>query len=402
MADVLVAGGGPAGWAIADQCARLGLRTVLVDPRPESPWRATYGMWRDECALLPMGSTWVEASVTRAAGRVLDRAYTVLDNESVRAAVAHPEVRVLADTVGPVRAGPRGCSVTLSSGRVLAAALVIDATGPRPASSPRAEQTAFGVVLPSEVAEPLVAPGEAIFMDWRGSDGTTFLYAVPLPGDRTLLEETSLARRPGMSLTELRTRLLARLAAHRIHHPYADRIQSAGPAHRIRRAADSGVGAVTEFVRIALDLPVPGRRAGVVPFGVAGGLVHPATGYSVAESFRLAPRVAEAIAGALGGGPGKAVRAGWGVVWSPRARVVWGLRRWGLAALLGMDGRVAEFFDIFFQLEPELQRRYLSEREDVRGTVAAMGAVFGAADWSTRARIAAVLINTRLAGEHLA
>ncbi len=358
MADVLVAGGGPAGWAVADQCVRLGLRTVLVDPRPASPWRATYGMWRDECALLPVGSKWVEASVTRAAGRVLDRAYTVLNNESVRAAVAHPEVRVLVDAVGSVRAGPRGCSVTLTSGRVLATALVIDATGPRPPRTPRTEQTAFGVILPSEVAEPLVAPGEAVFMDWCGSDGTTFLYAVPLPGDRTLVEETSLARRPGMSLAELRTRLLDRLAAHRIQ-----------PA----------VSGATEFVRIPLDLPVPARRPGVIPFGAAAALVHPATGYSVAESFRLAPRVAEAIAGG---------RPAWEVVWSPRARVVHTLRRRGLAVLLGLGGRTPDFFELFFDLSPELQRRYLSEREDVGGSVAAMAALFRAADWPMRARIA--------------
>ncbi|HEX8761977.1 MAG TPA: FAD-dependent oxidoreductase, partial [Pseudonocardiaceae bacterium] len=37
MIDVLVAGGGPAGWAVAAACARLGLHTELVDPAPDRP-----------------------------------------------------------------------------------------------------------------------------------------------------------------------------------------------------------------------------------------------------------------------------------------------------------------------------------------------------------------------------
>ena len=48
MIDVLVAGGGPAGWAVAAACARLGLVTELVDLAPDRPWRATYGSWRAE------------------------------------------------------------------------------------------------------------------------------------------------------------------------------------------------------------------------------------------------------------------------------------------------------------------------------------------------------------------
>lgn len=308
-------------------------------------------MWRDECASLPPGSKWVEA-VTRVAAlssRTLTRRYAVLDNSSVQAAVAHPEVTVIADKVGSVR----GRTVTLASGRVLAAAVVVNATGPR---AGRTEQTAFGVVLPSEVAAPLVAPGEAVFMDWRGSDGSTFLYAVPLVGDRVLVEETSLARRPGLGVALLRARLLNRLAAHGI--------------------SPSGT---TESVRIPLDQPVPARRAGVITFGAAAALVHPASGYSVAESFRLAPHLAEAIATE----PSRAGR----VLWSPAARAVHALRGRGLAVLLRLGPRTPEFFELFFDLSPELQRRYLSGREDLAGTAAAMAAIFRAADWAMRAAI---------------
>ena len=34
-----------------------------------------------------------------------------------------------------------------------------------------AEQTAFGVVVPAVVADPLVPAGEALFMDWRPDHG---------------------------------------------------------------------------------------------------------------------------------------------------------------------------------------------------------------------------------------
>ncbi len=97
MIDVLVVGAGPAGWALADACARLGLRTSLVAPRPDALWRPTYGMWLDETAALPLGARWVTARARVQAGgsRWLARSYAVLDNESVRSALTHPEVSVV-------------------------------------------------------------------------------------------------------------------------------------------------------------------------------------------------------------------------------------------------------------------------------------------------------------------
>ena len=142
-----------------------------------------------------------------------------------------------------------------------------------------AEQTAYGVVVDAATAAPLVGPGEALFMDWRPDHGEpgwpTFLYAVPLGGDAVLLEETSLARRPGLPL--------ARAAP-----PPA---RPARPPRHHRRHADARV----ERVRFPVDRP---RHAtpGVLGFGAAAPLVHPATGFSVADALRLAPVVADALA----------------------------------------------------------------------------------------------------------
>lgn len=379
--DVIVAGAGPAGWAAADQCARHGLDTTLVDPNPHAAWPATYGLWQDELALLPARTTAIVPSRTRAFARTarrLSRAYAVLDNESVRTAVANPSVRVVTDRVGSATYGGRGCSVVLASGRVLAGAVVIDATGSRrilagrPIRQSRVEQTAYGLILPEATARPLLAANEALFMDWRPAPGAgrswpTFHYAVPLPGGRVLLEETSLARRPGLPLAELRRRLHDRLAAQGI----------------------PTMSAAIERVRIPVDLPVPRTptlRGGAIPFGAAAAMVHPASGYSLAEVFRLAPRLAEAIAGSLPHGPVAAVRAARHTLWTPPARTVHLLRRRGLATVLALPPhRLPDFFELFFSLPGELQRAYLSGREDVAGTAAAMAAMFGAAPWSLRA-----------------
>ncbi|GAB3442797.1 lycopene cyclase family protein [Actinophytocola sediminis] len=353
MIDVLVGGAGPAGLAVASACARLGLRTELVAPRPSAPWPAIYGMWADEVSVLPAGARYATARARVHAGgeRWLPREYAVLDNESVRAGLVHPEVAVhtgrLADRIGD-------------------AAVVIDATGAhRPGDGRRrAEQTAYGVVVAAEVAAPLLGPGAAVFMDWRqpAPGPATFLYAIPLPDGRVLLEETSLAARPGLGMAELRARLRARLARHGI---------------------DPG-DAPVDRVRLPLARPAP--RPHVIPFGAAAGLVHPATGYSVADSLRLAPAVASAVASGLQlAGAAGARRAVPRVLWSPAARAVYRLRRAGLGTLLALPpDRTAEFFALFFALPAHQQRAFLSEREQLAGTVAAMATMFGRASPAVR------------------
>lgn len=374
--DVLVVGAGPAGWSVAVRCAERGLRTTVVDPHPLGPWRATYGLWADQCAALPSGSSFVSASAVWAGRHRLGRGYAVLDNDSVLAACRRTAVSPVADRVLSARCGDDGVStVRLGSGAAVRAGVVIDASGSRRvlsggrATGPRVEQSAFGVILPAAAAAPVVDAGVAEFMRWDAADPAvpTFLYAVPLPGDRMLLEETSLARRPGVPAAELRTRLATRLAAAGV-------------------ATDDTDDLDTERVRFAVDLPLPRRRRGVVAFGVAAGMMHPATGYSVGDALTTAPAVADAIAGTLPRGGPAAARAAYGAVWSPAARLVRLARQCGLRALLALPPeRIPDFFDAFFTLPEELQRAYLSGRADVRGTAAAMTALFGAVPGALRA-----------------
>ncbi|BBG02007.1 MULTISPECIES: lycopene cyclase family protein [Pseudonocardia] len=411
--DVLVLGGGPAGRALAGACAAHGLRTALADPAPDLPWSATYCAWPEELpADLPRS---VLAARPRARavlpGGGGDRdlgPYAVLDTAGLR---AHLDSRLGGVTVLAGRAdagdlcpgggryrvslrapgagsgapgdrdraggvGTQGAPAAAGSSPVPAAAdalvvdtaLVVDATGApsrlRPVAGPAAEQTAYGVVVPADVARPVLAPGEAVFMDWRppgpGSapgwtDWPTFLYAVPYGDGTVLLEETSLARRPGLPLPELRERLTARLAGLGIAVP------GDAPVERVRFPVDS-----------------PRAAAHPVPFGAATPLVHPATGFSVAPALRLAPEVAAVLGRHLPADPAAAVSAATGLLWSPSARMVHQLRRHGLQTVLDLPARlVPGFFDAFFA--GRSGRAFLTGREDLPGTLAGMAGVFRAA-----------------------
>ncbi|BBX19574.1 lycopene cyclase [Mycolicibacterium duvalii] len=376
--DVVVVGAGPAGLALAGACARRGLVTGLLDPAPERPWTATYGTWSRE---LPAD---LPASViaARAAGRVIARTehhlgweYAVLDVPALQAHLTDRLAGVRRYT-GRAVGSPQPGVVALADGTTLRARVVVDAGGrwrplDRTASRGRpAEQTAYGLILDSAAAAPWTRPGDALFMDWRADHGETgwptFLYAVPLGGDQVLVEETSLARRPGLPLSTLRRRLHARLARHGIAAPKDAR---------------------SEKVSFRVDHPRH-RGPGVLGFGAAAPLMHPATGFSVAASLTLAPRVAGALADRLPQGPDQALAAAQAVLWPPAAQVVHRFRRIGLEALLRMPPEeIPDFFEQFFTLPDSHRWAYLTGRDDLRGHVAALGRLFRMASPRLRRRL---------------
>jgi lycopene beta-cyclase len=373
--DVLVVGGGPAGMALAAACGRLGLVTGLLDPSPDRPWTATYGMWSREIpADLP-----ASVVAARAAGRAialtehqLGWEYAVLDVPALHAHLADQLTGVHVHA-GRAVGSPRRGTVALADGSELRAAVVVDAGGrvrpldPTRARRTPAEQTAYGLVIDAQAAAPLTGPGDALFMDWRADHGEagwpTFLYAVPLGGGQVLVEETSLARRPGLPLSALRRRLHARLAHHGVRIPESAR---------------------SEKVSFPLDQP---RHHGTdaLGFGAAAPLIHPATGFSVAASLHLAPKVAAVLAAHLPDDPDAALAAAGHAVWPRAARAIHGFRLIGLEALLQMPSAdVPSFFETFFSL-PEAHRwTYLTARDDVRGTAVAMGHLFRLADGRLR------------------
>jgi lycopene beta-cyclase len=367
--DVLVVGAGPAGRAVAAACAEQGMRTAVLDAGPNRPWASTYGMWSNEVPSgLPDGVAGVRArgvAIARTRHRLM-REYVVLDTPALR---AHLDTRLAAADVRIVR----GRAVPGSLPR---ARLVIDAGGAgQPLSLRRtrrvaAEQTAFGLMVPAEVAAPVVGGGEALFMDWRPVPGMggwpTFLYAIPLADGRVLLEETSLARRPGLPIDVLEQRLRARLAGHRVTVP---------------RDAER------EVVRFRLDVPRH-RAPGVLGFGAAAPLTHPATGYQMATALRSAPVVAAAIAEHWADGPDAALAAARTALWPSAARATHILRRRGLESLLRMPAmRVPDFFEGFFALPVDVRDAYLDGRARPVATVGAMARLFRTTPWPVRLRL---------------
>lgn len=364
MFDVLVAGLGPAGRALASQCAQRGLNVHAVDPRPDGIWTPTYGLWADQLDDLP--AEVVRSRVHRPRLRatsehVIERDYVVLDNDALQRALP-------LDGVDVAQGQLSDADLADWRGR---ARVVVDARGARVVGAgggaDRAPaQTAYGVVVPEQVAAPVLAGAEGVLMDWRPDwalDPTsprgvaTFLYAIPLGGGQVLLEETCLAAAPGMPVPELRRRLERRLARHGVGLPEL-------------------AGAPSEVVRI----PMLGRdappRPGVMAVGTAGRGGHPVTGYSVAHSLAMAPALAEAIAS---GGP---------VPQPDPWTAADAMRHLGLRSLLRLDaaGTMA-LFEAFGQLRPDQQSSFFSRTSPAGDVTGAMWSMFTSMGWADRRRL---------------
>ncbi|AYF79640.1 lycopene cyclase [Nocardia yunnanensis] len=358
---MLICGAGPAGRALAHRALAHGLTVTLVDPKPRRRWTATYAAWADELPqwLAPQAvAVTIDRPVAWTQRRIeLDRRYVVFDTAALQDSLDVSGARLLEDRVTEITRAARHTthgldlpSVRLASGQVLPAARVIDARGIG-RSAKLAEQTAFGVIT-DRAQWP-----DTYFMDWRDDNGAaadeprSFLYAVPLDRDRVLLEETCLAGRPALPLDTLRERLRHRLRSRGIV------LTGVEPIERVR-------------------FPVHGGRATTAAFGAAGALTHPATGYSVATALRLADAV---VAGDS--------------IWPGAARAVHLLRQAGLRALLALPpADLPLFFDAFFALPVETQRAYLSGRDDLPGTTAAMTRLFLALPRRLRRRLATAVV----------
>lgn len=356
--DVIVAGDGPAAAAVVFECRRFDLDVVAVGP--STTWSATYAMWRDEVPDLPTACFGgiVDRTVVRArTDRSFARPYGVLDNAALRRHLGLDDVHRHGRVERRVDAGDLAVA-HLDDGELLAGRWLVDATGRTDADI---WQTAYGVVVSAaDVERAGYSADAATVMAWLpGVSPPCFVYAVPVEHG-WLVEVTSLAARPLVDPQRLRRVL----------------IDVVGEAAVV---AAEALGR-TETVKIpmgATRLPGPGGR--VVPFGNAGGLGHPATGYSLAASLVAAARLAAAIA--ADADPVDAV-------WSPAVRRARDLHAGGLDVLVRLDGDgLIDFFEAFYSIAPDLWADYLRvDAPEVR-TAAAMRAVFRAAPWSVRRRL---------------
>ncbi|MGV8845731.1 lycopene cyclase family protein [Tessaracoccus sp.] len=267
--DVAVVGLGPAGRALSHRLAAAGLDVLGVDPHPERAWPQTLGGWRRQLpGWLPddvVASTASDPQIRAAAHYPIRDEYAILDNTAVQRATPLTGVSIDEQLLDDA-----GVAALRSRARV-----VVDARGARPAgqAGTMPHQIAHGVLVPPAVAAPVLGDAEAILMDWRPFDGSTrwagtpptFLYAIPMPDGRVLLEETCLAGDPALTQEELRRRLLRRL-------------------ERFGISGDDVADAEVERVSIPL-VRRGGHMDGVLRFGAAGAENNPFSGYTFFASL---------------------------------------------------------------------------------------------------------------------
>ena len=372
--DVAIVGAGPAGLALASSLTRRGLDVVVIGSR--APWKQTLGTWVDdlhasddrvlfeEC----LRTRWTTVTVRGRVEHVLQREYGVFDNDGLARALA-PSRHIEADVVGVTRAQEHH-DVSMADGASVSARLVVDCGGAMSSLLARHRrgrapvQSAYGVFT---ARRDVVPAGSFVMMDWS-KDFTgepTFLYAMDFGDGRALVEETSLVGHQPVAASELRRRLLDRLGV------------------------DALEGDV-EDVLIPMGGRLPERSTTIVGFGAAAGFIHPVTGYSVAASFRAAPRVADAVAGALrDGARGPAlVEQVWQAVWPADLVRTRALHDYGLAALHRLDtSRIAMFFDAFFSLPDADWSDYLRIDTPARRVAGIMTSFFASMPGSIRLRV---------------
>ncbi len=356
----VVLGSGPASWSLAVALTDRGTDVLLIAPDPEASWPQTYGMWtyqwpvamaRQSGIANPFSRRWDSVVVIGDRPHDVGRAYGVLANERVRlgfraAAELSGHLNTLPGAALGVEVADDACVVKLADGKTVRARLVFDGTGAnsklvaRETTAPSTvEQTAFGLKVRAR-STPL-SEDTCVLMDWRGPKrrSASFLYALPFGGGRWLFEETSLARRAGLELGELETRLRERLDDRGV-------------------VIDEEEG--TESVSFPMDLPMPRVGQRVIPIGAAAALLHPATGYSVAASFRSALALADAVADSTALTAREATARCWAALWSTDRRKARRLESYGLDRLLTMDqSDTRQFFDTFFALDQKQTAAYL-------------------------------------------
>lgn len=384
--DIVVAGCGPAGFLVGAALAEAGLQVTVVGPTPAAPWPNRYGAFVDELRDAgyadAVGPTWTHTQVRLDERRAFDlgRAYTAVDGEALQkrlaATLSAGGASVVAATCTGVEHDAAGVTVQLGDGGAWRARLLIDATGHRPrfvtrrGPEPTAFQCAWGVLC--EVEGGNERAGVMTFMDWSEpapgapADVPTFLYAMPLGDGRVFFEETALASRPAVSFSYLRARLEARLERRGI---------------RVVRQLE------VERCLIPMDAPLPDRRQRVVGIGGAASLVHPATGYMLVQTMRVASRLAAALADGVRADapPPRLAKAAWDAVWPPPERRLHAFYSLGRDLTMGLDAAgTRDFFEAFFSLPPDAVRAYLSREVAPARTLLAMTRLYSRFDPAMR------------------
>ncbi|MBP48014.1 MAG: hypothetical protein CMH53_08765 [Myxococcales bacterium] len=365
--QTIVYGCGPAGWLMATALQEAGAAVTLVGPDLDAPWPARYGLWRDQTTGLPEVAkhSWPRVHVIfdDQRRRHLQRSYIRVDGERLKALLA-ARFEQAGGSVLDARVvqciGPNPQVIVKTTQGQFEVDLVVAAAGASQLQA-SAYQTAYGVeaTLRSGSLDAMT------LMDWRqhkpehdSDPRPSFLYAMPLPGGKVFVEETALAARPAMPVRVLQSRLEHRLAQYGWELAEADDV---------------------EVCTIALDIAVQDQAGHALRFGLAAGMVHPATGYQLAHAIEAAPEVASACVAAFEKGRmGQAlIEAGLQALWPPQKRRCHDLYSFGLDVVCQLDTeQTRRFFETFFDLPAATLHGYLDRGLTVGEAARAMLRVF--------------------------
>lgn len=387
--DLVVAGGGPSGIAVAERVSAAGYKVCVVDPAPLAHWPNNYGVWVDEFEAMGLQDCleiiWPKAKVHLDSGteheRYLYRPYgrvdrTKLKTKLLQRCVEHG-VTFHESKAASVQHADGSSTLMCSDGTQLHSAFVLDCTGHArklvtfDQKFDPGYQAAYGMMI--EVESHPFELDTMLFMDWR-DDHTkgrpemrkanqalpTFLYVMPFSSTKLFLEETSLVSRPPFAFQELKERLQVRMEHLGI---------------KVKSMTEE------EYCLIPMGGVLPTFPQRTLGIGGTGGMVHPSTGYMVARVLGAAPVLADAIIDQLAAPSDKATDAGapngasneqealemtskiWKAIW-PKER----LRQrefftFGMDVLLKLDLKeTRQFFSAFFGLSDFHWQGFLSSR----------------------------------------
>ncbi|KAK9845376.1 hypothetical protein WJX81_004833 [Elliptochloris bilobata] len=388
--ELVVAGAGPSGLAVADRVSQAGFRVCVVDPAPLAAWPNNYGVWADEFEAMGLEDclevVWPQAQVhldnnERFGSRYLRRPYGKVDRARLKRrllerCIAQGVVFQESKVEGVVH-GSGASELCCADGVRVPAAMVLDATGHSrklvqfDAPFDPGYQGAYGILV--EVERHPFPLDTMLFMDWRddftASDPQmqaanralpTFLYAMPFSPTRMFLEETSLVARPALGFPELRARLRARLAHLGV----------------VVTAVEE-----EEYCLIPMGGVLPRLPQRVLGIGGTAGMVHPSTGYMVSRMLGAAPVLADAVVeqlcrgrdaaanahrplGAASEAEAEALSAAvWHAIWPVERLRQRAFFTFGMDVLLKLDlAETREFFAAFFALSDFHWQGFLSTR----------------------------------------
>lgn len=355
--DVIVAGSGPSGLAIASAMANQGLKTVCVSPTIDKSWENNSCAWATE--IRPFGfdkycdRIWPKTEIVFADGKskVMDGAYAHFDNDKLRNALLKDVKEKISGEAVSVNHDKTGSDLKLKKGDKIRAAIIIDATGHDHSliktlkKEADAFQNVYGILACVD-SHPYNLES-MILMDFRSEHleknvPPTFLYAMPWEKDLVFLEETSLVASPGVPLNELKRRLDLR-------------IKNMGLNIKEIELIESGI--------LPMNMPLPDLKQRVIGFGSAGGFVHHSTGWSIARSLRLSDPVAELVARGLNNGddPDTISTKAWKLMWPPDELRMRRFHLMGMNAFCHLGINALSFFmKFFFALPGTAWQQYLS------------------------------------------